>query len=193
MSKLIENLDETIQINDKIFTKIITNTQIQEHAESCAIGISKYYKYQDIVLVTVMNGGKKWAEDVKRILRQQLNIPFRSYEISASSYQGSTKSGDLNVVLDKNMKIRGSNVIVLDDIYDTGKTWKGLKEIFLGMGARAVKLTPMVSKHGTLSQPDTIVYYIPISVPENYFLIGHGMDYQECGRNLTDIYKEILS
>jgi len=178
----LSDTDKTMPLNDdNIQTRIIKVANDLMHDKSI----------DNPVLVSVMYGAFPFAAEVHKVL-QQHQYHFQYETIQVSSYTG-MESTELTVHANSKILKGGRDVIVVDDICDTGKTYKALKTLLLEQGARQVKLMTLIDKpgkrkkaEGTLSTEDD-PSYVGFSIPSDAFIAGYGMDYDELLRNVSGI------
>lgn len=157
---------------------LLTEEQLQEGVKQLAKRINEHYGEKPITVVAVMTGSLIVLADLIRLL----NMPLRVGVIGASSYRGGTQSGDLYVNVEMLINIRDRNVLLLDDIFDTGRTLDRLLADLRALGAADVKSAVMLHKmrdHDVAVRPDFVAFEIP-----DEFVVGYGLDYQDLYRNL---------
>ena len=174
---------ERIIINERPFKKYILETAIQERVAELAQTIDKDYNGKNPLFIGVLNGGFIFAADLLKRLEFDCEITF----IKLTSYKGMASTGNVNEVIGLDIDVRDREVIVLEDIIDTGKTLYEFRPKLLAQGAKSVKLASFLLKPDALEY-DVQVDYIGFSVP-NEFLIGYGLDFDQKGRNYRDIYQ----
>lgn len=173
----------TIRLHDLEFVPYIDNGEIEKAIDKVSERINADFKDAcDIpLLVCVLNGSLMFTAE----LMKRLDFVCELASIRCSSYEGVKSTGNINIT-GLTADIKGRRVIIVEDIIDTGNTILALSERFTEMGAREIKVCTMLIKpevyKGKL-QPD----YVAMEVkPE--FLVGFGLDYNQIGRNLKDIY-----
>jgi hypoxanthine phosphoribosyltransferase len=136
----------------------------------------------DLVLVGVLKGAYVFMADLTRSMQTLHTVDF----LEVQSYRGGTKSmGQVELVRDLSLDIRGKNVIVVEDIYDTGKTWKFLKPHLEIRQPKSLALLALVKKR---SHPDLLYPEDILTVSEGVFVVGYGMDHLGKMRNLPHIF-----
>ncbi|MCQ2156648.1 MAG: hypothetical protein MJY57_05585 [Bacteroidales bacterium] len=103
-----------------------------------------------------------------------------------SSYQGTKSTGTVLNIMGLTADVRGRRVIICEDIVDTGTTINALRELLLDKGATDVKICTMLMKPDVYDKPAPIDY-VGMEIPDA-FIVGYGLDYDELGRNIRDIY-----
>ncbi len=146
--------------------------------EQLGATLSKEYGHRPITVVGIMTGSVVMLADLIR----HLDMPLRIQLIRASSYRGGTSSGHLQISELDQLDIVDRDVLLIDDIFDTGKTLVEVTNHLLKLKPRSVKTAVFLNKQGTSQveiQPDYSVFHIP-----NEFVVGYGLDYDDFYRNL---------
>ena len=179
---------ETTQLAASEFTNsnlevLYSAEQIQQRIKEIGAEITAEYAGKELVLVSVLKGSCVFLADLMRAIDLQLTIDF----MSVSSYKDGTKStGDVEILKDLSNPIRGKNVIVVEDIIDTGLTLSRLLEILSSRGAKSIKLASFLDKPEPRIKKELVVDYTGFVVP-NYFVVGYGLDAAGRYRNLPFI------
>ena len=171
-----------IKILDRKFELSITNDVIQEKVKALAEKLNKDYADKNPVMVCILNGAFMFAADLVRYLNFQPEILFAKF----SSYEGMTSTGRVRELIGVNANIQARDVIIVEDIVDTGTTMYNLLPQFLSKGAKTVKIATFLQKPECLTVP-LKVDYCAMEIP-NDFIVGYGLDYNDMGRSLKDIY-----
>lgn len=146
--------------------------KIEKRIKELAAIINKDYKGEELIVVGVLNGCFVFMADLIRKLDLPLTVEF----IGASSYgDGTESSGEVKVYLDLKKDIKGKNVLIVEDIVDTGNTVKSLQELLSGREAKSVKVCSFLYKPARLVHKVTIDY-LAFEI-EDHFVIGYGLDY----------------
>jgi hypoxanthine phosphoribosyltransferase len=162
---------------------LYTEQQIQERIAELGRQITDEYQDRDLVLVGVLKGSCVFLADLMRVIDLQLTIDF----MSVSSYKdGTVSTGDVEILKDLSNPIRGKEVIVVEDIVDTGLTLSRLLEILSSRGARSIKLATFLDKPEPRIKTELRIDYTGFVVP-NKFLVGYGLDAAGRYRNLPFI------
>ena len=179
---------ETTQLAASEFTNsnlevLYTEEQIQQRIRELGAQITAEYAGKELVLVSVLKGSCVFLADLMRAIDLRLTIDF----MSVSSYKDGTKSsGDVEILKDLSNPIRGKNVIVVEDIIDTGLTLSRLLEILSSRGAKSIKLASFLDKPEPRIKKELVVDYTGFVVP-NHFVVGYGLDAAGRYRNLPFI------
>jgi hypoxanthine phosphoribosyltransferase len=172
----------TIQVHDKHFEIFISKEKIQERIAELAEKISKDYEGLNPLFIGILNGAFIFASDLFRALSIHAEISF----IKLASYKGTSSSGNVLTAIGLDENIHQRNVIIVEDIVDTGKTLNTFLPELLQRGPASVKIATFLSK------PDARLYdlqpdYIGFDMPDK-FVVGYGLDYDRRGRNFPDLY-----
>lgn len=175
---------DKITLKDKSFKLFIPYSELEEAIDSLASRINSDYKDSpDVpIFLCVLNGAIMFtAEMMKR-----LNFKAEMMSIKLSSYQGTKSTGTVLIPMGLTGDVKGRRVIIFEDIVDTGNTITALKDLLLQKGAADVKICTMLLKPDVYKKEDKLDY-VAKEIP-NAFIVGFGLDYDELGRNLRDIY-----
>lgn len=157
---------------------ILSEQQLQDGVRRVAEQINQEFTGRPLTVVGVMTGCIILLADMIR----QLKMPLRVGVVQASSYQDRTSSGDLKINADLMLEIAGRDVLLLDDIFDTGKTMVELLATMERLGPTSLKTGVLLLKKGQQQvdyRPDYVAFEIP-----NEFVVGYGLDYRDEYRNL---------
>jgi len=161
---------------------LITEEQICQRTRELAQEISRDYEGQDLHRICVLKGGVVFLVDLMR----ELTIPHSVDFMATSSYGVSTKSsGVVRILKDLDKPIEGQNVLIVEDIIDTGYTLDYLTRILRERGPASLRICTLLNKRER-RQVDIAVDYIGFNIP-NKFVIGYGLDFNEYYRNLPFI------
>ncbi len=158
---------------------LYTESEIQENIKNLAIQIEDYYKDRDWIALIVYNGAIFFATDLLR----NINGNYKVAGIQVSSYKGGFTSGELNITGDIDCKDK--HVLIIDDIYDTGKTLHALSNHLRDKGATTVECCVLLNKDIPKSYPVDVLFKC-FTVP-NKFVYGYGLDVNNRFRNLKHI------
>lgn len=176
---------ETTSTQKKMATKktIISQEEIARRVAELGREISAFYQQRPLVLVGVLNGAFIFMADLARALTIEVELDFvrvASYGMSSSS------SGTISLSKDVEIDLRGKDVLVVEDIVDTGRTLAWLKDFFQEKGAASIRICALIDKKER-RQNAVPVDYCGFTVAEG-FLVGYGMDCAEQYRHLAAIY-----
>ena len=174
---------KTITLHNKTFEVFIPETEISTIVHSIANAINNT-GMKDPLFIAVMNGAFLFAADVMR----KITIPGSEISfIKLSSYSGTETSGEVSELIGISDDISGRNIIVLEDIIDTGITLEKIISLLKKEEVADIKVATLLFKPDAYTK-DIHINFIGKSIP-NDFVVGYGLDYDEIGRNLPHIYK----
>ena len=176
-------MTKEIDIKDKIFEIFISEDEISSIVHSMANQINNS-GVKDPLFIAVLNGSFIFAADIMR----KINIPNCEISfIKLSSYLGTETAGKVNELIGLGKNIRNRNVVVLEDIIDTGITLEKIMSLLEKEEVADIKVATLLFKPEAYKK-DIEIDFIGKSIP-NDFVVGYGLDYDEIGRNLPHIYK----
>lgn len=172
-----------VQIHDKIFEPYLFETDIQERIKKIATAINNDYEGRKPLFIAILNGSFMFASDLFKNITIDAEICF----IKLASYKGMSSSGRVLTAIGLDMDLFGKEIIIIEDIVDTGKTLNEFLPKLLHQQPASLKIAALLHK------PDALVFpikvdYLGFSIP-NKFVVGYGLDYDGLGRNLKEIYK----
>lgn len=162
--------------------RFLTGQQIQQRVGDLGSEISRDFAGQSVVLVGVLKGAAIFVADLARAIEVDCTFDF----LAVSSYGVAMRSSAVRLIKDVDMPIEGKNVVLVEDILDTGRTLCYLKNMLLAQGPATLKIAAFLDKPERRLceiQADYVGFAIP-----NRFVVGYGMDFAERYRNLPDIY-----
>jgi hypoxanthine phosphoribosyltransferase len=158
---------------------LLTEKQIQERVKELGSQISHDFAGEEVLMVGILKGAFVFLADLMR----HLDIPVKIDFVDLSSYGSSTESsGEVHIRKDLEHPIEGKNVLIVEDIVDTGITLKFISEIFQGRNPRTLKICTFLDKPDRRKVP-VVSDYNGFTIPD-YFIVGYGLDYAEQYRNL---------
>lgn len=173
-----------IKLKDRYFVPYINANEIDVAVSKVTDELNEHYKDSECpLLVSVLTGAYMFTADVLRKINFTSDIAF----IKISSYNGIDQSGEVKVILGVNQPIINRDIIILDEIVDSGTTIDFLKNEYTKMGALSVKVATLIYKPNSLKKNIKVDFW-GIEMHDNEFVVGYGLDYEEKGRTLKDIY-----
>jgi hypoxanthine phosphoribosyltransferase len=157
---------------------LITQPQLARRIEVLAREIERDFRGRETVVVALLSGTVMFLGDLIR----HLNLPMRLDFMGVSSYGAGTESGDLVITKELRLDVRGRDVLLVDDILDTGKTLTRVMRMLRALKPRRIKTCVLLNKAGRRVEKIK-ADYVGFEIP-NYFVIGYGLDYAERYRNL---------
>ena len=174
---------KTVTLHNKTFVVFIPETEISAIVHSMANQINNS-GVKDPLFIAVMNGAFLFAADVMR----KITIPNAEISfIKLSSYSGTETTGTVNELIGISDDISNRNIVILEDIIDTGLTLNKIMSLLKKENVADIKIATLLFKSESYKS-DISIDYIGKSIP-NDFVVGYGLDYDEIGRNLPHIYK----
>ncbi len=172
---------------------LITDEQLAKRIKILAREIEKDFRGREMVVVSLLSGTVMFLADLIR----HLNLPLRLDFIGVSSYGAGTESGELVFTKELRIDVRGRDVLLVDDILDTGKTLSRVIPKLQALKPRRIKTCVLLNKAARRVEKIK-ADYVGFEIPD-YFVIGYGLDFAERYRNLPfvgvlhpHIYKEVL-
>ena len=161
---------------------LLSEQQISDKVKEIGAAISKDFAGQDVLLVGILKGSVVFMADLMRAITIPLAIDF----MAVSSYgKGSKSSGVVKIVKDLQEDIEGKNILVVEDILDSGRTLSYLRKHMMAKGANKVSIVTLLDKPER-RVVDVFPDYTGFNVPDE-FVVGYGLDYSEKYRNLPFI------
>ena len=171
-----------VTIKDKTFETSLPEREILERVKQVANRINKDFEGKTPLFLAVLNGSFMYASD----LMKNITIPCEISFVKLASYQGTSSTGAIKEVIGLNNDISGREVIIVEDIVDTGATMERMLDTLRAHKPAGLYICTLLLKPGKLTVPLNIEY-AAFEIP-NDFIVGYGLDYDQEGRNLRDIY-----
>ena len=171
-----------VTLHDKTFETSIAESDIRRRVGELARQIDTDYAGKNPVLLAMLNGAFVFAADLMRELTIDCSVSF----VKLASYQGLTSTGQVKEVLGINEDLSGRHVIIVEDIVDTGRTMRRMIDSLSACQPASVSICTLLIKPDKLEEP-LEVRYSAFSIP-NDFIVGYGLDYDQLGRGLKEIY-----
>jgi hypoxanthine phosphoribosyltransferase len=172
----------TVKIKDKTFKTFISEQEIKDRIKEVATRINKDMEGKNPLFLAVLNGAFMFAADLMR----EITIPCEISFVKLSSYQGVLSTGNVHEILGINEDLNGRSVIIVEDIIDTGLTMKQMMRTLSTRTPASIDLCALFVKPDNM-QEQLDIKYPCFSIP-NDFIVGYGLDYDQQGRNLPEIY-----
>ncbi|MFQ6058074.1 MAG: hypoxanthine phosphoribosyltransferase [Anaerolineae bacterium] len=167
---------------DDVAEILITAEEIQAKTAELGKQISEDYRGQDLLLVCILKGGMMFLADLMRTI----TIPHEIDFMAVSSYGASTESsGVVRILMDLETNIQGRNVLIVEDIIDTGRTLKYITENLKTRRPASLRICTLLNKPARRTI-DIPLDYVGFEIPDK-FVIGYGLDYGQIYRNLPFI------
>ena len=167
-----------MSMDNDVLEVLLTREQIKEICERLGEQITKDYKGKKLLLVSVLRGAVVFMADIMREIKLPCEIDF----MSISSYKGANSTGVVQFKKDLDINPEGYDILIVEDILDTGLSLKYIVEILKTKNANSVKICTFLDKPEN-RKTDIVADYVGATVP-NAFVVGYGLDYNEKYRNL---------
>ncbi|HMN30840.1 MAG TPA: hypoxanthine phosphoribosyltransferase [Caldilineaceae bacterium] len=179
---LLPSAQEHHSLDDDIEEVLIDAATLKKRVRELGAAISQEYAGKDLLLVSVLKGSIVFMADLIR----SISIPHEIDFMATSSYgSGVTSSGAVRILKDLNTSIEGRNIILVEDIIDSGNTLSYLLRILQERQPASIRILSLLDKPDR-REVDVTVDWIGFSIP-NAFVVGYGLDYNEVYRNLSYI------
>ena len=172
-----------IKVHDKSFGTYLSEETIQKRVKEMAMAINKDYEGRRPLFICILNGSFMFAADLFKNLTIEAELCF----IKLASYKGMKSSGKVVTSIGLEEDLFGKEVIIVEDIVDTGKTLHKFLPKLMHQQPKSLKIAALLYKSEATEYPLTLDY-IGFDIP-NKFVVGYGLDYDGLGRNLKEIYQ----
>ena len=176
----------SVQIEDKDFEIFLENDQINKRTRLIGIQLNVDYENRCPIIIGVLNGSFLFMADLLKEMVVSCEIAF----IRLSSYEGTASTGTIKEALGLPHNLHNRDIIIVEDIVDTGLTLKYILEKVHLQHPASVRVCSLLFKPAALREPIPELEYVGFEIP-NEFVVGYGLDYNGLGRNLKDIYRAV--
>jgi hypoxanthine phosphoribosyltransferase len=167
------------------FVDFITEEDIRKKVQTLAEQINKDYADKSPVFLPVLNGSFIFASD----LIKQISISCRVSFVKVSSYSGTASTGQLKSLIGIDESLFNQNILIVEDIVDTGFTLQRIIDELKGLGIKSVEVVTLLRKQPA-REKNINAKYVGFEIDDE-FVLGYGLDYDGLGRNLKEIYKAV--
>lgn len=175
---------QTIQLKDKRFQLYLSESEIQSRVKEITNELLEKFENKKPVFIVVLRGAFMFASDLLKQYHAACEIEF----VKLTSYEGMLSSGKINIELGLNeLRIKGRDIIILEDIVDSGLTMLFFKQYLETLQPHSISLVSFLFKPENLEH-DIAIDITGFSIP-NLFVIGYGLDYDGEGRNFPAVYQ----
>ena len=171
-----------VKIKDKTFQTSISEATIQERISEVAARINHDMEGRTPIFLSVLNGAFMFTSD----LMKQITIPCELSFVKLASYEGVISTGKVKEVIGLNVDIAGRDIVIVEDIVDTGRTMRQMLDTLSVRRPASISICTLFVKPEKLEEPLDIQYSC-FEIP-NDFIVGYGLDYDQLGRNLKEVY-----
>lgn len=173
----------TVKVHDKNFEIYLAEATIQQRVKEIAEQINKDYAGKKPLFIAILNGSFMFASDLFKHLDIEAELCF----IKLASYKGMKSSGNVVTSIGLEDDLFGKEVIIVEDIVDTGKTLHNFLPKLLHQQPKSMRIATLLHKSAATEFPLTLDY-VGFDIP-NKFVVGYGLDYDGLGRNFKEIYQ----
>ena len=173
-----------IQIDDKDFDLLIEYDQIKKRTRLIGIQLNVDYEDRVPVFIGVLNGSFLFMADLMKEVSISSEVTF----VKVSSYDGDTNSGEIRQEIGLQMNLKDRDVIIVEDIVDSGATLRYLIDMIREQNPASVCVCTLLLKPKSVKHDIPEITYVGFEIPDE-FVVGYGLDYKGLGRNLKDIYR----
>ena len=173
---------KNIKLYDKVFRMSLPEEEIINRVKVVAEQINEEYKGRRPLFLSVLNGAFMFTSDLMKEINIECEISF----VKLASYQGTMSTGKVHEVIGINEDLSGRDIIIVEDIVESGKTIMQMMDSLSNRQPASIKVCTLFFKPSKLEEKIN-VDYAAIVIPDD-FIVGYGLDYNQLGRNLRDIY-----
>lgn len=173
-----------IKVEDREFEIFLENDTISKRIRLLGIQINVDYENKCPLFIGILNGSFLFMAD----LIKEIKIPCEIAFMRVASYKGASSSGRVKELIGLPDNIEGRDIIIVEDIVDTGLTLTHIVKTIKEKNPSSLKVASLLLKPAALKQEIEELYYVGFEI-SNEFVVGYGLDYNGLGRNLTDIYR----
>tara|TARA_Y100001978_G_C23688699_1_gene433423 strand:- start:1379 stop:1918 length:540 start_codon:yes stop_codon:yes gene_type:complete len=172
-----------IRLIDKTFVPYLREDQLLKRIGEIAAQIRSDYGSEKVLFLSVLNGAFMFTSDLMKSLDGDVELSF----IKLSSYEGLESTGKVYELIGLNQNVQGKHIVVIEDIVDTGLTVERVSNMLKLQNPLSVEVCTLLYKPEAFKGDEAPKYY-GFEIP-NKFVVGYGLDYNELGRNLKEIYQ----
>lgn len=165
-------------MNNDIKKVLVSEEEIIKRSKEIGEQISKDYAGKYPILIALLKGSVPFLSELMKHIDIDMEIEF----MDVSSYEGTDSTGEVKIIKDLDRSIKDCDVIIVEDIVDTGRTLKTVKELLYSKGAKSVKIATLLNKEER-RVVEIKADYVAFEIP-NEFVIGYGLDFNQKYRNL---------
>jgi hypoxanthine phosphoribosyltransferase len=162
---------------------VITRSAIARRVQALGAAITRDYADSRLLVIGVLKGSFLFMADLVRAIRLDMEIDF----VQVASYGMETQSRNLRLTKDIELEITGKDILIIEDIIDTGQTLAHLRQLFSHRGARTVRFCVLIDKKER-REVNVVIDYIGFEVKSG-FLVGYGLDCREQYRHLSEVFR----
>jgi len=168
-------------MNEKITSVLLDEERLQTRVAELGATLTEFYAGREIVGICLLKGSVVFAADLMRHIR----VPFSLEVMRLSSYDGTSSTGNVKVLYDLDCDIEGKDVLIIEDIVDTGRTLHKTVDLLQSRHPRSLRICSMLDKPSRREER-VAIDWVGFSI-EDHFVVGYGLDYNQHYRNLPYI------
>jgi hypoxanthine phosphoribosyltransferase len=178
-------MEKQVALHDKRFTLYLEEEIILNRVKDLAFSLRQDYKQKELVLLCILNGAFMFASDLAKDFNGPVEVSF----VKVSSYVGTESTGKVDELIGLTANLKNKHVVIVEDIVDTGLTIDKVIFLLNQKQPESIEICTLLYK------PEAFLgkhrpKYVGFDIP-NKFVVGYGLDYNELGRNLKEIYQLI--
>lgn len=177
------HMEQKITILDKTFVPYLPEEELLEGIQKVADRINKDYAGKKPLFLSVLNGSFMFTSDLMKRITLDCEISF----VKLSSYEKLNSTGIVKELIGLNQDIEGRDILILEDIIDTGNSMASILPSLKVKKPGTIELVTLLHKPEALEK-ELDIKYIAFNIP-NKFVVGYGLDYDQLGRNYPDLYQ----
>ncbi len=174
---------ELIKIHDKTFEPYVSAEELNQIAERMASEVYQDLQESRPIFIAVLNGSFMFAADFLRHYKGECEISF----VKMASYKGTQSTGKVHQLIGLSTPVEGRDVVILEDIIDTGNTLEEIYRLFENQKVKSFRIATLFFKPDAYKK-DLKIDYVGKPIP-NRFIVGYGLDFDEIARNLPQVYQ----
>ena len=174
---------ELIKINDKTFEPYVSAEELNQIAERMASEVYQDLQESRPIFIAVLNGSFMFAADFLRHYKGECEISF----VKMASYKGTQSTGKVHQLIGLSTPVEGRDVVILEDIIDTGNTLEEIYRLFENQKVKSFRIATLFFKPDAYKK-NLKIDYVGKPIP-NRFIVGYGLDFDEIARNLPQVYQ----
>ena len=176
-------MTDTIRVHDKNFVPYLSSEEIMGKVKEVAQQINNEYEGKKPLFISVLNGSFMFSADLFKYINVEAEICF----VKLASYEGTKSSGEIITAIGLDIDLKGRDVIIVEDIIDTGKTLNRFLPQVINRQPASLKIAVLLHKAEATIFPVKIDYKC-FTIPDK-FVVGYGLDYNGLGRNFGQLYQ----
>ncbi|WP_113637082.1 hypoxanthine phosphoribosyltransferase [Nubsella zeaxanthinifaciens] len=179
-------METNVQVHNKEFELLLEEDTIAKRIRLMAIQLNVDYENRNPLFIAVLNGSFLFMAD----LMKEINLPCETEFIKVASYHGTNSTGSVKDALGMPSNIKGRDIVIVEDIIDTGLTMQYILSEIAKQEPASVSVCTLLFKPDALKVEIPELNYVGFEIP-NEFVVGYGLDYDGLGRNLNHIYRAV--